>query len=478
MTLTSKEEVFSWFQNLSGAKRIEMVCGLMSMCIPLEIRFFEAVIQDLSKKDFNTFREAEVKANSRQELELICKCDLLDEKTTPEYEGENEINGNIEGNSGALNTASNEPNQKALSKYPSRSKLIISLCLLQPTNHQCSSITFDSIRRQLMPENIMNQVYNVYIPKKYPLDGLFSEILLLLTMAMYHPAFSYEERDLLQTQKEEVEQVIALFYAQLRANALQQQSTASAIQPSPAQVPTTVTPIIGQQVGQPTYVNPNVLHQHNPSHTQPASQVHSYHQYGQHPQAPNSVVKSNQQHLVHLHQAPGTFSSHIQFIPNPMPIANLTYTPQQTPQTNSAQVTNQANLPNMSSLRLNSPPSISSASPSPTISPSTSVKVTLSVSNQQPIPNKLESLYTTANALPQMIILSETTGNSANTLQQGISFMNLTPTHPVTVDDVPKCSSSVSSSTSISSITSTSCYNCGSGGHRGTECTSGGEDSR
>ena len=77
-----QEEIFSYFKSLSGAKRIEMVCGLISMCIPLEIRFFDNVIQDMVKRDYNSFRDAEIKANTFQELDTVCKCDLLLEKVS------------------------------------------------------------------------------------------------------------------------------------------------------------------------------------------------------------------------------------------------------------------------------------------------------------------------------------------------------------------------------------------------------------
>ncbi|OTF72986.1 hypothetical protein BLA29_003704 [Euroglyphus maynei] len=75
-----QEEIFAYFKSLSGAKRIELVCGLISMCIPLEIRFFDNFIQDMVKRDYNSFRDAELKANNFQELDTVCKCDLLLEK--------------------------------------------------------------------------------------------------------------------------------------------------------------------------------------------------------------------------------------------------------------------------------------------------------------------------------------------------------------------------------------------------------------
>lgn len=484
--ITYQEEVFAYFKTLSGSKRIEVMCGLMSMCIPLEVRFLEAVIQDYSKKSLGAFRDAELKANSRQELEHICKCDLLMEKTTKDND-EVELNGNGEG------TLTVEKQPLTLTKYPSRSKMIISICLLQSTNHQCSTIVYNYINKHITTENLSNLIYNVYIPKNYPVDGLLNEVLLLLTLAMYHPAFTYEERDLLLALKCDIEKVWQEVQGYYLQRALQ---TVGAIQQPPTQSPAIAgAPGPQAQAGQATYANPAQHHQHNPSHTQhpqPQSQtVHTYHPYG----GQHAVVSSSGKGAPHslgqpqAHLAPALHPQAafpISFIQSSVPISNLTpYTPQ--PSGQAAQVVNHTNavMQNMSILRINPPPSISSTSPSPTISPS-SAKMTVpqAAPNQPPIPIKMDNsnIYTGATTAlsPNSVITfvgDAATGPGAGPVPQTITaYMSLPPPHTIIVDDgQQKMNSSVSSNASSISC---SCYNCGSVGHLGTECTSGGDENR
>src|SRR6218665_563686 len=96
-----QEEIFEHFRTLTGAKRIEIVCGMLSMCIPLEVRFFETFIQDLASKDHDSYLEATAKANSIQEIEEISKYDLLTERTTIEGKSNKLLssnNSNLSGN--------------------------------------------------------------------------------------------------------------------------------------------------------------------------------------------------------------------------------------------------------------------------------------------------------------------------------------------------------------------------------------------
>lgn len=509
--ITCQEEVFAYFKTLSGSKRIEVICGIMSMCIPLEIRYLEAVIQDYSKKSCGAFREAESKANSRQELEQICKCDLLMEKTSNDHD-DVEMNGNGDGTSVVPGT---ETVQKMnLTKYPSRSKLIISLCLLHSTSHQCSSIAYNFISKQLTTEALINAVYNVYIPKNIPVDTLFNEILLLLTLAIYHPAFTYEERDLMIKQKEDVEKVFLGVQTYYLQTALQQATVGlTAIQqqppPPPSQASVAAAGNAGQQIGQSgqttyaTQPGPPQHLQHNAQHTQhPQAQSQTVHYYSSGPQHQTTMGgsggKGGPPPQQQAHQAALAAGLHAQaafpltaFMPSSVPIPNLTYTPQPpAPQASASanQVANQTNavIQNMSILRINSPPSITSTSPSPTISPSSAKMAAgqpppLSLPNQQPI--AINNLYSTASGLPPNSLISVPFVNDvgapgSSSLAQPIPYMSLPPGQPIIVEDhLPKqANSSVSSNSSISS--SASCYNCGSLGHRGTECTSGGDENR
>lgn len=96
-----------------------------------------------------------------------------------------------------------------LNNYPSRSRLIISLCLLEPNNSPCSIVAYDLIRSQLQLATILNVMWGVMLPKSHPIDMFCEEVLLLLTIAVNHPAFTYEQRDIMNLQKKEIEAYFA-----------------------------------------------------------------------------------------------------------------------------------------------------------------------------------------------------------------------------------------------------------------------------
>lgn len=77
MVIDSKEEVFDYFSKLSGAKRIEVLSGIVHSCIPLELRFLASLVESLARKDYVSLLEDEHKANSPHELQVLCSTDLL-----------------------------------------------------------------------------------------------------------------------------------------------------------------------------------------------------------------------------------------------------------------------------------------------------------------------------------------------------------------------------------------------------------------
>lgn len=208
-TMVCKEEVFHWFQELSGAKRIELMCGLMKKCIPLEIRFFGAIIQDLARKDYIALKEAEYKANSVNELETICSCNLFADKLDNCDEIQNviekDVNSAKDEKVKAKEMQGNTVNPtNELASLPSRSKLVVSLCLLASTNRSCSNLAFKALKNQLTAENIATLLgQKQLLPEEC--KNLFDEVLLLLTMALHHPAFSYEQKTAMNAQKSQVE---------------------------------------------------------------------------------------------------------------------------------------------------------------------------------------------------------------------------------------------------------------------------------
>lgn len=68
----NKETVFEWFGlHLTPAKRIELMCGLLHMCQPLELRFLGSYLEDLARKDYHILRDFEFRANSSTDLALL-----------------------------------------------------------------------------------------------------------------------------------------------------------------------------------------------------------------------------------------------------------------------------------------------------------------------------------------------------------------------------------------------------------------------
>ena len=467
--MVCKEEVFLWFKELSGAKRIELMCGLMSMCIPLEIRFFKSFIDDIARKDTNAFREADLKANSFTEIDSICKCDLLGDIAITDSNDlkPNVTNCEMQSNpiqaNCSLNNAVNQsmpqpvvpvmpslemtgvapngtavmpppgemmvvpspspPNASAnhLSQLPSRSKLIISLCLLSPNNRTCSAAAYKALCHQLTAPKIGSAVtrYLAYGKNIYELEDFFSGVRLLLTLALYHPAFSYEERDRLAKQKDEVERTID----------------------------TIINPHYRQN---PNFTNAHPYQSYGPHqtvHTVATSHIHGH--IGAHttqPHTQSTGVSSGAQTAhshSHSHVAVGQISGPVahqtgQYASHPshpyMPpmVPNMSYT--NTPLT--------ANIAN---LRISSNPV---STPSPTSSPSSS-KTATSVAAISPLP------------------MSEFVGPHIHPINDGLANQSqyvLTTAMPALphqqhVED-RSCAKNVSS-----------CYNCGSMGHRGDECT-------
>lgn len=139
--MVCKAEVWLWFRDNEPHRRLELLCGLLNMCLPMELRFISTCVEDLGKRDFHDLREAESKANNSQEIERLSN--LLDERT--------------------------------------RSNLIVYIALLSSRNHTCSSLLY-----QILAE----------APQDPPVTDVnhIKELLLIYTMVLHHPAFTFEQK--------------------------------------------------------------------------------------------------------------------------------------------------------------------------------------------------------------------------------------------------------------------------------------------
>ncbi|KAG0713902.1 hypothetical protein GWK47_015174 [Chionoecetes opilio] len=139
--MVCKDEVWLWFKDNEPHHRLELVCGLLNMCLPMELRFISTCLEDLGKRDAHDLKEAGDKANNMQEIKRLSS--MLDERT--------------------------------------RSNLIVYIALLRSWNHTCSTLLYQTLveARHDPPLTDLNHV---------------KEMLLIYTMVLHHPAFSFDQK--------------------------------------------------------------------------------------------------------------------------------------------------------------------------------------------------------------------------------------------------------------------------------------------
>ncbi|XP_071560565.1 uncharacterized protein [Temnothorax nylanderi] len=150
--MVCKENVVSWFGNLSSYKRIDVMCTLLNMCLPFEVRFLGTCVEDIGKRDYNDLRDTEHHANSPSELAELTTSNVTDKRT--------------------------------------RRKLALYMALLHSCNYACAVILYKNLSN-LDHQEIINLLNGtIFKPDNQPLE----ELLLLYTMALNHPAFTYEQK--------------------------------------------------------------------------------------------------------------------------------------------------------------------------------------------------------------------------------------------------------------------------------------------
>ena len=134
------------YERLSAADRMELMCRLFDRSLPCEIRFMCSVLHDIASRDHESLQKLESHVNN------------LD---TFKY-------------------------QKDLSEV--RGQICHTLALLNPDNRAVAN----AIYALLKSSNVLSTLTN-------PADGVqLDEYRLLYTMAVNHPVFTYEQRDVLR----------------------------------------------------------------------------------------------------------------------------------------------------------------------------------------------------------------------------------------------------------------------------------------
>uniref|UniRef100_UPI0037E7CE78 zinc finger CCHC domain-containing protein 14 n=1 Tax=Semicossyphus pulcher TaxID=241346 RepID=UPI0037E7CE78 len=155
-----REGVYRWFSFLTSAQRAEFLCGLLDLCVPIELRFLGSCLEDLARKDYHSLRDAEIKANNPADLSGLTN--ITDEVV--------------------------------------RSKLLVSLALLGSDNREAAGVLYRTLTHI---DTVINN-YGLALN-----DGRTEEqFLLLFTMASHHPAFSFHQKQVLRQQLSQIQDIL------------------------------------------------------------------------------------------------------------------------------------------------------------------------------------------------------------------------------------------------------------------------------
>ncbi|XP_050306603.1 uncharacterized protein LOC126743514 isoform X2 [Anthonomus grandis grandis] len=149
--MVCKEEILTWFKDLDSYRRIDLLCELINMCIPFELRFVGSYLEEIGKHSFHELRTQAMAANEMEKLE---KDPVLKNKT--------------------------------LRDEVIRHRMLINVSLLKSRNYSVANWYSDKFLRTDSVSDIITKEAD---------DKVLNELLLLYTMAARHPAFTFEQRD-------------------------------------------------------------------------------------------------------------------------------------------------------------------------------------------------------------------------------------------------------------------------------------------
>ncbi|KAM8775865.1 zinc finger CCHC domain-containing protein 14 [Rhynchonycteris naso] len=152
-----RDGVYRWFSELPSPQRVEFLCGLLDLCIPLELRFLGSCLEDLARKDYHSLRDSEIKANNPADLGSLTN--LTDEVV--------------------------------------RSKLLVSLALLGSEQREAAGVLYRTLT------HIDSIIHNYGLQLNEGRTG--DEFLLLFTMASNHPAFSFHQKQVLRQELTQIQ---------------------------------------------------------------------------------------------------------------------------------------------------------------------------------------------------------------------------------------------------------------------------------
>jgi len=177
-----KEDFCAIFKDLHSAERIDLMCGLLQLCVPLELRFLGSHLEELARKDCAYLRKYEIIANDLSSLKDASDIDSVD--------------------------AANINWICALNVY---------LSLLHSDNTTCAHVLFSFLTRLecAVQMRVMLQSASVSLLEQDTRltdadsnTDLMLDLVLLFTMALHHPAFTYSQRQQLYTSCKKIEKLL------------------------------------------------------------------------------------------------------------------------------------------------------------------------------------------------------------------------------------------------------------------------------
>lgn len=147
--MISKDDLVNWFKNLESYKRIDVMCTLLNLCLPFELRFLGTCLEELGRRDAQDLRGVELRVNNPQEF--------------------------------VTDVGSFQSGQPTDMKI--RRKMALYLALMRACNRTGVNELFKTLDR-----------WGDRDFSKFSDGDPLQELLLVYTMATNHPVFSFEQR--------------------------------------------------------------------------------------------------------------------------------------------------------------------------------------------------------------------------------------------------------------------------------------------
>ncbi|CAL8085125.1 unnamed protein product [Calicophoron daubneyi] len=215
-------DVLRWFDESPYPSRIEFVCGLLQLCTPSELRFYGSCLEEIARLHYDELREIDLQSNSVSDFNGGNCLSAFFKPSNGSPDGDRPSCVNLLKLSGSKfrqNTL--PPSFYTLASNPTlRSQLILRLSLLKSTNVVSANAYFEALMADDTPH--LRGIFRLSPFASFPscpsnmnanassdesedesrrpssLTTLelkaFDEILLIYTLAAFHPAFTFDQR--------------------------------------------------------------------------------------------------------------------------------------------------------------------------------------------------------------------------------------------------------------------------------------------